>query len=30
MDKYFNLMNTHSETELFKEIIHFMNMSFPD
>ncbi|MFH6956819.1 hypothetical protein ACHRV1_05380 [Flavobacterium aquidurense] len=30
MIEYYNLMNEHSETELFKEIIHFMDISFPE
>lgn len=27
---YFVLMEEYSETELFKEIVHFMNMAFPE
>lgn len=30
MSIYKRLMNEHSETELFKEIIHFMDISFPE
>lgn len=30
MIEYYNLMNEHSESELFKEIIHFMDISFPE
>ncbi|WJS93877.1 hypothetical protein NYQ10_17465 [Flavobacterium johnsoniae] len=30
MMEYYDLMNEHSETELFTEIIHFMDMSFPE
>ncbi|WP_143155047.1 hypothetical protein [Flavobacterium chilense] len=30
MIEYYNLMYEHSETELFKEIIHFMDISFPE
>ncbi|WPO78201.1 hypothetical protein [Flavobacterium sp. KACC 22761] len=30
MMEYYDLMNEYSETELFKEIIHFMDMSFPE
>jgi hypothetical protein len=30
MLKYCNLMAEHSETEMFKEIIHFMDISFPE
>jgi len=27
---YFVLMEEYSETEMFKEIVHFMNMAFPE
>ncbi|MFH6967447.1 hypothetical protein [Flavobacterium sp. FlaQc-28] len=30
MEQYYKLMNEYSGTELFKETIHFMNMSFPE
>lgn len=30
MEQYYKLMNEYSGTELFKEIIHFMDMSFPE
>ena len=30
MEQYCELMNEYSGTELFKEIIHFMDMSFPE
>ncbi|OXA98213.1 hypothetical protein B0A75_14815 [Flavobacterium oncorhynchi] len=30
MEQYCKLMNEYSGTELFKEIIHFMDMSFPE
>lgn len=30
MEEYHELMENHSETELFKEIIHFMDISFPE
>lgn len=30
MDKYETLMEEHSDTELFKELIHFMDISFPE
>lgn len=30
MDAYKTLMYEHSDTELFKELIHFMDISFPE
>ncbi|WP_433832552.1 hypothetical protein [Flavobacterium anhuiense] len=30
MDTYKTLMEEHSDTELFKELIHFMDISFPE
>lgn len=30
MDAYKTLMEEHSDTELFKELIHFMDISFPE
>lgn len=30
MEQYYKLMNEYSGTELFKETIHFMNISFPE
>jgi hypothetical protein len=30
MEQYYKVMNEYSATELFKETIHFMNMSFPE
>lgn len=30
MHEYNNLINEHSESELFIETIHFMNLSFPE
>lgn len=30
MEQYYKLMNEYSGTELFKETIHFMDMSFPE
>ncbi len=29
MNEYYDLMNEHSEKELFNEIIHFRGISFP-